>query len=246
MTTAVAPTIPPAASPALDAFRDALVNADAANIACIAVYGSAARGRYDADTSDLNVVVALRDAGGAAVLRIAGAIHDGERESRIETMIFAESELAGLAASFPTKILDIQRRHVVLFGTDLFSGITVARDDIRRRAEQELRNLALRLRRRLVAARSDDHALALAADDAAATLAVNLRALLYLRAEVSDEFQPTLAIFERASALFGLDPTILQAIKRVHKNDERSMSAEQFGRVVDVVSSAAEVAASLR
>jgi predicted nucleotidyltransferase len=246
MTTAVAPNIPPAASPDHDAFRDALVKADAANVVCIAVYGSAARGRYDPDTSDLNVAVALRDAGGAAVLRIAQAVHDAERESRIETMIFAEKELAGLAASFPTKILDIQRRHVVLHGTDLFVGITVERDDIRRRAEQELRNLALRLRRRLVAARADDHALALAADDAAATLAVNLRALLYLRGEVSDEFQPTLAIFERAGALFGLDASVLQTIKRVHKNDEHSMSADQFGRVIDVVSSAAEVAASLR
>jgi len=246
MTTAVAPNIPSAASPALEAFRDALVNADAGNIVCIAVYGSAARGRYDADTSDLNVVVALRDASGVALLRIAQAIHDAERESRIETMIFAESELARLSSSFPTKILDIQRRHVVLFGTDLFTGITVARDDIRRRAEQELWNLALRLRRRLVAARADHHALALAADDAAATIAVNLRALLYLRGEISDEFQPTLAIFERAGAVFGLDASVLQAIKRVHKNDERSMSADQFARVIDVVSSAAEAAASLR
>src|SRR6185503_7708085 len=90
MTTAVAPTIPPAASPALDAFRDALVKADAANIVCIAVYGSAARGRYDADTSDLNVIVALRDASGAAILRIAEAVHEAERQSRVETMIFAE------------------------------------------------------------------------------------------------------------------------------------------------------------
>jgi hypothetical protein len=210
------------------------------------VYGSAARGRYDADTSDLNVIVALHDASGAAVLRIAEAVHDAERQSRIETMIFAETELAGLATSFPTKILDIQRRHVVLFGTDLFSGITVARDDIRRRAEQELRNLALRLRRRFVAARKDNHALALAADDAAATLAVNLRALLYLRGDVSDEFQPTLAIFERAGSLFGLDTSVLGAIKRIHKNDERSMSADQFANVIDVVSSAAEAAASLR
>ena len=245
MSTAVAPNLPPAATATLDAFRDALLAADSANIACIAVYGSAARGRYDAETSDLNVALALRDASGAAVLRIAHVLHDAERESRIETMIFAESELAGLTASFPTKILDIQRRHVVLFGSDLFAGITVSRDDIRRRAEQELRNLALRLRRRLVAARTDPNALALAADDAAPTLAVNLRALLYLRGEVSDEFQPTLAIFERAGAAFGLDTATLGAVKRVHKNDERTMSADEFGRVIDVVSRAADVAATL-
>jgi hypothetical protein len=43
MATTVAPTLPPAASAALDAFRDALLKADTANIVCIAVYGSAAR-----------------------------------------------------------------------------------------------------------------------------------------------------------------------------------------------------------
>ena len=119
---AVAPNLPPEASVALDAFRDALLNADKANIVCIAIYGSAARGRYDAETSDLNVALALRDASGAAILRIAEALHDAERESRIETMIFAESELAGLAVSFPTKILDIQRRHVCCSARSCFRG----------------------------------------------------------------------------------------------------------------------------
>ena len=58
-------------------------------------------------------------------------------------MIVAESELPRLAASFPTKVLDIQRTHVVLSGRDVFTGIDVSRDDVRQRIEQELRNLAL-------------------------------------------------------------------------------------------------------
>jgi hypothetical protein len=70
--------------------------------------------------------------------------------------------------------------------------------------------------------------------------------LLYLRGDVSDEFQPTLAIFERAGELLGLDANVLAAIKRIHKDDEQSMTADEFGRVIDVVSSAATVATSLR
>lgn len=239
------PSLAPDVSATLAAFRDALVRADSANLAALAVYGSAARGRYNPGTSDINVAIVLRDANGAALLRIAAVVHDAERASRIESLIVAESELPRLAVSFPTKVLDIQRRHVVLHGADVFSGITVDRDDVRLRTEQELRNLALRLRRRLIAARNDSHALALAAEDAAVPLAVNLRALLWLRGKVPDEFQPALAIYEVAAAELGLDADILAAVRRLRKETDRSFTAEQLGRLIDTLSRAADAAATL-
>ena len=245
MADAPAPTLPAPASVALDAFRDAVIAAAGDNLVSLVVYGSAARNRYDPATSDLNVVIVLRDASGAAVQRIAPVVHAAQRASRVEPFIVGESELPRLAVTFPTKLLDIQRRHVVLSGRDVFSGIGVSRDDVRQRVEQELRNLALRLRHRFVAARNDEQALALAADDAAAPLAVNLRALLNLRGTVPDEFQPALAIYESAANEFGLDAGVLDAVRRIHKGGEQSMNAEAFARLIDTVSRAADAAAAL-
>jgi predicted nucleotidyltransferase len=244
MTSGVAPNLPSDVSAALDTFRAALEAAAARNLVALVVYGSVARGRYDPGSSDINVAIVLETADGSAVLQIAEVVHDAQRSSRIEPLIVAESELPRLAVSFPTKILDIQRSHRVLSGRDVFSGISVSRDDIRLRTEQELRNLALRLRRRLIAARNDGHSLALIADDTAAPLAVNLRALLYLRGKVPDEFQPKLAIYELAAAEFGLDGTVLDAILRVHKREERSVTAQQLGQLLDTVNRAADVAAT--
>jgi predicted nucleotidyltransferase len=246
MAIGTASVLPSEASTALETFRAAVAGAAGANLVNITVYGSAARGRYDPETSDLNVVVVLRDAGTTSLLQIADAVHDAERANRIESMLIARAEIPRLAIAFPTKILDIQRTHVVLFGEPVFAGIEVEREDVRSRAEQELRNLALRLRRRLVAARHDEQALALAADDAASTLAVNLRALLFLRGVVPSQFQPSLAIYDQAAKEFGLDGDVLDQIRQIHKGDGTSMSAEQFGALAELVGRAADAAANVQ
>ena len=239
-------TLPSEAAAALESFRDALSAAAGANLLNITVYGSAARGRYDPETSDLNVVVVLRDAGATSLLQIADPIHEAQRSSRVEPMIVTRGEIARLAVAFPTKILDIQRTHVVLFGDPVFAGMEVSAEDVRARAEQELRNLTLRLRRRLIAARRDQNALALAANDAASTLAVNLRALLFLRGIVPAQFQPSLAIYDVAATEFGLDAELLDVVRQIRKGDISTMTAEQFGALSELVGRAADAAASLR
>jgi len=127
-----------------------------------------------------------------------------------------------------------------------FEGITVSSEHIRARAEQELRNLALRLRRRFISIHDDGAALAAAAHDAAVTLAVNLRALLFLRRVVSDEFQPALAIYERAAETFGLDLALLDALKRARSTaDATPFTIEQFDRLLATVNKASDIAASM-
>lgn len=217
------------------------------NLLGLILYGGLARGRYNPDTSDINIVVVLRDASAHAIARIANPLHAAWRGRRVEPFIVTPRELSRLAVAFPTKILDIQRRHVVLYGDDPFSGFEVSREHIRLRVEQELRNLALRMRRRLVSIHDDPGALGRAADDAAAPLAVNLRALLFLEGIVSDEFQPTLAIYERAAEAFGLDVEALTATKRIHRNDgEATLSAEMFGRLLATIDKAADKAVAAR
>jgi hypothetical protein len=74
---------------------------------------------------------------------------------------------------------------------------------------------------------------------------VNLRAMLYLRRKVPDEFQPKLAIYELAAAEFGLDAAVLDLIRRVHKGGEQAVSADQLAQLVGLVSQAADLAAAL-
>ena len=238
-------TLPTDVALALDELTAALRAAAGADLLALILYGGLARGRYNSRTSDINLVVVVRETSADAIARLAPPLHAAARARRVDPLIISPRELPRLATAFPTKILDIQRRHVVLFGEDPFVGINVSRQHLRLRVEQELLNLALRMRRRFVSIHDDPVALARAADDAAAPLAVNLRALLYLGGIVSDAFEPKLAIYERAAQRFGLDLQALNATKRVHQHggvDE--LAPELFGRLLATVEKAAAVSGS--
>ncbi len=230
----------------LDTLTSALRDVPGDNLLGLILFGGLARGRYNPGTSDINIVVYVRESTAKGLADFARPLHEAWRAKRVEPMIVAKGELPRLAIAFPTKILDIQRKHVTLFGEDPFEGITVSREHIRARAEQELRNLALRQRRRFISIHDDGAALAAAANDAAVTLAVNLRTLLFLRGVVSDEFQPALAIYERAAETFGLDRAVLDALKRARRtSDATPFSIEQFDRLLATVNKAADIAASM-
>ena len=239
--------LPPDVAAALDELGTALRAAAGENLLGLVLYGGLARGRYNPETSDINLVVLLGDASADALGRIAAPLHAAWRAKRVEPLIMTPNELPRLALAFPTKMLDIQRRHIALIGEDPFDGIEPSRDFIRLRVEQELRNLTLRLRRRFVAIHDDPAALAAAVDDAATTLAVNLRALLFLRGIVSDERQPALAVYERAAKEFGLDADALDAAKRLHRNpNDATVSAELFGRLLSTIGKATDIATSMK
>ncbi len=234
--------IPPEVSSALDALVAGL-RADAGdNLLGVILYGGLARGRYVEGTSDMNVVVYLRDASAASLSAIATRLHEAFRTHRVDPFIITPRDVARLTVMFPTKMLDIQRRHVVLTGEDPFEGLAVDHEHIRLRVEQELRNLLLRLRHRFVRVHNDQLSLAQAAADAAPTLAVNLRALLLLNGIVSDEFQPALAIFDLAARTFQLDADALAATKRVHQgHDDARIDTALFARLLATIEKAADL-----
>src|SRR6185436_8015142 len=93
------------ASTVLTELRDKLLTAAGDNLVSLVAYGSVARGRFDRESSDINVVVVLRNAGGAAILAVAPVLHDAYRASRVEPLVVARDEVARLAVTFPTKIL---------------------------------------------------------------------------------------------------------------------------------------------
>jgi len=216
------------------------------NLLGLILFGGLARGRYNPGTSDINIVVYIREVSARALDGLATPLHEAWTTKRVDPLIIARGELPRLSIAFPTKILDIQRHHVLLFGEDPFEGIIVSREHIRAHAEQELRNLSLRLRRRFVSIHDDGAALAMAATDAAVALAVNLRALLFLRGVVSDEFQPTLAIYKLAAETFGLDVEPLEVLKNAHRNaDAAPLTVPQFDRLLATVAKASDFAAEM-
>lgn len=247
MTNSLSVSAPPDVTAALDELCAELRAVAGDNLRAVVLYGGLARGRYRRGISDVNVLILLRDPSADAVAHIAPPLHDAWRGLRVEPFILGERELSRVVLLFPTKFLDIQLHHVVLLGDDPLAGIVVEHEHVRLRVEQELRNLALRMRRRLISIRDDRAELGASVANAAAPLAANLVALLHVSSESpSPSNQRAPALFDRAAAAFALDREALAAVRIARDaGPSAEVSLEMYGRVVATIIRAADIAAGV-
>src|SRR4051794_4239092 len=112
------PGAPPAVVAALDRLTLELSREAGANLAALILYGGLARGRFRLGKSDVNVLVLLHDASGAALAPLATPLRAARRAAGVEPMFLTPGEVRAFADNFPTTFLDIQGHHLVLAGTD--------------------------------------------------------------------------------------------------------------------------------
>jgi hypothetical protein len=168
------------------------------------------------------------------------ALHDplraAWRAARVEPFVVRASEVARLADAFPIKILDIHRHHVVLAGEDPFAAVKVEPGEVRLRAEQELRNHLLRLRRHYVFTGDNPMGLAKAIYRSASALRYELGALLYLRGEavgwrISE-------VLPAAAKSLGLDADTLARVEQFHRGQGEPQIVNLFHELIQVVEAA--------
>jgi hypothetical protein len=226
--------------------RDELSKVAGANLAGLVIYGGLARGRFTPGKSDVNLAVLLRDASAPELEKIAPALRAAFRSLRVAPFFLTPPEVAHSADVFPTKFLDIRDHHVVLAGEDPFAGLAIAREHIRLRVEQELRNFSLRLRRRFVSAWDDPDALAGTLAEVAAPLSIELLALVELAGKEAPAEGSLAAAFGAAARAFDLDADALAklaALKAAATADDGTPAL--YGRILAQVARAAEIADGL-
>ena len=150
----------------LRAAREAFGDAD---LLSVVLYGSAAEGRMRA-TSDVNIVLVLARFDPTAATRLSEPLRRAEAAVRLRAMFLLEAEVADAAAAFALKFADLAARHVVLFGRDFFSGLTVSRAAKIFRLRQVLLNTTLRMREALVLDNRQEERLALLVAETAGPL----------------------------------------------------------------------------
>jgi predicted nucleotidyltransferase len=125
-----------------------LAQALGTNLACLAVYGSAADETFRPEHSDINLLVVLHKVQFADLELIGELLRKQATPTfRLATpLVIAPSFLRDARDSFPIELADIARRHRMLAGEDLVSGIQVTPTRLRDEAEREARGKLLRLR----------------------------------------------------------------------------------------------------
>jgi len=118
----------------------------------VIVYGSFLKPTFTPGTSDVNVLVVVRE-GHEAALRALG--RDGRRlmrRHRVTPLVLTHDEFVTSADVFPMEYLDIVDTHRVLLGTDVTVDLSISRDNLRHEIEHQLRGSLVSLRQLAIAA----------------------------------------------------------------------------------------------
>jgi hypothetical protein len=122
-----------------------------ANLEALVLYGSGARADFEEGHSDLNILCVLGSLSADELKRLAPAVNWWEKEQQEPPpLLFTAKELRQSADVFSIELLDIQRNHRVLFGTNPVEGLHVPTNLHRVQLEHELRTVLLRLRQHFV------------------------------------------------------------------------------------------------
>ena len=226
---------PPSVRDALTTLRDALVRDAGERISGLVLWGDLAAGHHAAGRTRVSVAVILRDTSPATLTAIAPALRAAYRQAQVEPLLLRADEVSAAADVFPSKFLDIKARNVVLHGEDPFAALTIDPRALRFRTEQELRNLALRLRRRIV----DGHGDATEAWRALREISGAVGLALHMALTVLDGGAPAPhalpELLDAASSALGLDPAALRPLAQAGGGEPNASPAALLAAVLHAV-----------
>ena len=140
----------------INEFVERLKNAAGTNLESILLYRSAASDEFHAEYSDVNVLCIVRELSASALQALAQAVNWWTRSKHPAPLIFTWEELNRSADVFPIEMLDMQRRHRVLHGSDVLKSVKVPLDLHRVQLEHDLRTKLLLLRQHYLSADGDN------------------------------------------------------------------------------------------
>jgi predicted nucleotidyltransferase len=119
----------------------------AANLECVILYGSAARGDFREGHSDLNLVCILHSLSVEELGRLAHVVKWWCVDQKEPApLFFTRDELKNSADVFAIEILDMKHGRRVLYGADVVADIEVPMNLHRVQIEHDLRTILLKLR----------------------------------------------------------------------------------------------------
>lgn len=196
----------------------------------VVLYGGLAKGEYLPETSDVNVMIVFDRVTVSSLDKIASIIQGGVRDFRLATMLLSESDLPRSTEVFPVKFLDMCRHHRVLWGKDVFAGLTISRDHLRLRCAQEITNLLLRLRQFYLQRAHRPELLESTLTRAISSFLTSLNTLMELK---TGEAAPNKLAVIGAAERIGLDADTLREVFAL-KRGELKPDPEQLKRLYDL------------
>jgi hypothetical protein len=205
----------------LTEFVDRLKSAVGPNLLCALLHGSAASEDFHADFSDVNILCVVHELSLAAMQSLLPALQWWTDLKHSVPLFFTPEELKTAADVFAIEMLDIQQRHRVLYGDDIFTDLHIPMARHRMQLEHELRTKLLFLRQHYLVSSGDDGKVRHLMLDSVSSFIVLFRHTLITLGEKPPHTKNE--IVERLAARIQFDPAPFQKLLQVR---ERKLKAE--------------------
>lgn len=191
----------------LNIFSDELAETLGTRLVSVIAYGAAIR-----DTGGVpSLLVVVESVDPTLLEQIGDRLTQARKQGALALMILTENELAQSTDVFPIKFLGIQRHHEVLHGNDVIECLEIQTTHLRLRCEQELKNLALRLRQQYLQRAHFADSLVTTLAGAQAVLLDNLGIL----AELKNGDIPDAGEVMRLAGEWGLEVEVLTEVQNL-------------------------------
>ena len=204
------------------------------NLQSIVLYGSAARGDYHSQKSDLNLLCILKSAKVTELSRIASVIRwwcDQLHEP--VPHIFTEEELIRSADVFSIELLDIGHAHRVLFGADRVAEIEVPMNLHRVQIEHELRVALQKLRDHFVRASEDEQQLRHIYGKSISSITALLRHVLMALGE--DAASEKSKVYRRIEELTDAQAAVFEFGRALRDNHPVAEITRAYGKYLEAI-----------
>jgi predicted nucleotidyltransferase len=204
------------------------------NLQSIVLYGSAARGDFHANKSDLNLLCVLKSAKAAELARIASVVRWWCGPMREPApRIFTHEELVRSADVFAIELLDIGAAHRVLFGEDLVAEIEVPMNLHRVQVEHELRIALQKLRDHFLRASDNEQQLREVYAKSISSISVLLRHMLIALGEDAPAHKSE--VYKRIAELTGADAGAFDLGLELRDNHPVTEISRAYGKYLEAI-----------
>ncbi len=147
----------------------------------VILYGSAARGSYVHGSSDVNLLIIIKEPDPQKILDLGSEQARLIKKLRLSLHILSEGEFIRSADIFPMEYFDIREAGEVLYGENVSERLTLTKQNLRHQVEERLRGNINALRQALIASRGSSRLLGELLRESFGTLMAPLRGLLRLK-----------------------------------------------------------------
>ena len=186
--------------------------------------GSVLTQAFDPRRSRINVLVVARSLAGQTLETVRDAVPVTRKPPHIDPLFLTRLQIEKSLDVFPVEWLEIQERHLLLAGEDVFQDLQVPRTYLRLQCEHELRAKHIQLRQAYLLSAPGGAELGRVLRATASGFATLFRTLLRLRGETPAA--DTAHVIERVSDLFGLDAEGLLGAHLVRYSARRYKTGE--------------------